>query len=70
MDTVLKRFELECLQRAVCIMITGAMITTPIKVPDMLLDLKTFGTAAEFAALIAAYRLPRLDLRNLGTGHM
>ncbi len=50
-------------------MITGAMRTTPTKVLKMLLDLLTFGMAVESAALMAAYRLPRPDPRNLGIGH-
>ncbi len=35
----------------------------------MLLDLPTLETAEESAALIAAYRLLRPDLRNLAIGH-
>ncbi len=45
------------------------MRTTPTKVLEMLLDLITFGTAVEFAALMAAYHLPRRDSRNLRIGH-
>ncbi len=36
---------------------------------EMLLNLLTHGTALESAALMAAYRLLRTDLRNLGIGH-
>ncbi len=50
-------------------MITGAMKTTPTKVLEMLLDLPTLGTAVESAVLMAAYRLPRPDMRNLGIVH-
>ncbi len=53
--------ELERLQRAAYIMITGAMRTTPTKVLEMLLDRPTLGMAVEFAALMAA--------NDLGTGH-
>ncbi len=35
----------------------------------MFLDLPTFGTTVESAALMAAYHLPRSDLRNLVIGH-
>ncbi len=49
-------------------MITGAMRTTPTKVLEMLFDLSTLRTAVESTALMAAYRLPRPDLRNLGIG--
>ncbi len=50
-------------------MITGAMRTTPTKVLEMFLDLPILGKAVEFAALIAAYRLPRPNLKNLGILH-
>ncbi len=50
-------------------MITGAMRTTPTKVLEMFLDLPTLGTAVESAALMAAYRLPRPNPKNLGIGH-
>ncbi len=59
MDIALARFELERLQRAACIMITGAMKTTPTKVSGLFLDVPTLGMAVESAALMAAYRLPR-----------
>ncbi len=39
MDITLTRSELEHLQRTACIMITGAMRTTPTKVLEMFLDL-------------------------------
>ncbi len=68
MDTALTRSELERLQRAACIMITGARRTTPTKVL-MFLDLPTLGTTVESAALMAAYRLLRPNLKNLGIGH-
>ncbi len=61
--------ELERLQRAVCIMITGAMITIPTKVLEMFLDLLTLGMVVEFAALMAAYSLPRPNSKNLGIGY-
>ncbi len=50
-------------------MIVGAMRATSRKVLEMLLDLPTLRTAVESAALIAAYRLLRPDLGNLGMGH-
>ncbi len=55
--------ELQHLQRAACIMITGAMRTTPIKMMEMLLNLPTLSTVIEAATLTAAYRLPRPDKR-------
>ncbi len=39
------------------------------KVLEMFLDLPTLGTAVESAALMVAYRLLRLNLKNLGIGH-
>ncbi len=69
MDIALARSELERLQKAACTMVTGAMKMTPTKVLEMLLDLPTLGMAAESAVLMTAYRLPRPDPRNLGTGH-
>ncbi len=51
LDVALARYELERLQRAACIMITGAMRTNPTtKVLETLLDLPTFGMAVESAA--------------------
>ncbi len=58
MDIALTRSELDCLQRAACIMIAGKMRTTPRKVLEMFFDLPTLGTAMESAALKATYRLP------------
>ncbi len=69
MGIALTRSELERLQRAACNMITGAMRTTPTKVLEMFLDLPTLGTAVESAALMAAYRLPRPNPKNLGIGY-
>ncbi len=46
----LTRSELERLHRAACIMITGAMRTTPTKVLEMFMDLPTLGTAVESLA--------------------
>ncbi len=69
MDIALVRSKLERLQRAAWIMITGAMRTTPTKVLEMFLDLPTLGMVRESAALMAANRLPRPDLKNLGIGH-
>ncbi len=69
MDIALVRSKLEHLQKAACVMITGAMRTTLTKVLEMLLDLPTLGTAVESAAQMAAYCLPRPDPRNLGIGH-
>ncbi len=69
MDIALTRSELERLRRATCIMITEAMRTTPTKVLEMFLDLSTLGMVVESAALMAAYRLPRPNLNNLGIGH-
>ncbi len=63
MGNALARSQLEHLQRAACIMITGAMRTT--KVLEMLLDLPNFGMAVKSAAPTAAYHLLRLDSRNL-----
>ncbi len=60
MDTALASSEWDCLQRVACIMITGAMRTTPTKVLQMLLDLPTLGMAVGSAAL---------DPGNLGTRH-
>ncbi len=50
------------------IMITGAMKTNPTKVLKMLLELPTLRTVLESAALMAAYRLLKLDPKNLGIG--
>ncbi len=69
MNTTLTRPELEHLQRAACTKITRAMRTTPAKVLEMLLNLPTLGMTVESAALMAAYRLPKPDLRNLGIEH-
>ncbi len=69
MDIALARSKLERLQRAACIMITGIMRTTPTKVLEMLLDLPIFRMAMESAVLMAAYRLPWPDKKNLGIGH-
>ncbi len=69
MDIAFARFEMEHLQRAACTMITGAMRTTPTKALEMLLYLPTLRTTQESAALMTAYRLLRLDSRNLGIGH-
>ncbi len=68
MDIALTRSELERLQNAACIMITGEMRTTPTKVLEMFLDLPTLETAVESAALMAAYCLPRPNPENLGIG--
>ncbi len=68
MDIALARSELERLQRVACI-IASTMRKTQTKVLKMLLDLPTMGTVVESAALMAAYRLPRPDPKNLGTGH-
>ncbi len=68
-DIALARSEMERLLKIACIMIRGVMRINPIKVLEVLLDLTTFGTAIEFAALMAAYDLPMPDLRNLGIGH-
>ncbi len=69
MDIVLARSKLERMQRATCIMITGAIRTTPTKVLEMFLDLPTLKTVVESAALMAAYHLPRPKPKNLGKGH-
>ncbi len=68
-NIALARSKLERLQRVACIMITGTMRTTPTKVLEMFLDLPTLGTAVESAALMAAYRLPRPNPKNLGIEH-
>ncbi len=47
MDIALARPELERLQKTACIIITGAMRTTPTKVLEMFLDLPSLGTAVE-----------------------
>ncbi len=64
----LTRSELDRLQRAACVTITGAMRTTPTKMLEMLLDLSELGNVVETAALAAAYRLPRLNQRALKIG--
>ncbi len=69
MDIALTKSELEGLQKAACIMITGAMRTIPTKVLEMFLDLPTLGGAVESAALMTEYRLPRPNSKNLGIGH-
>ncbi len=69
MDIALKRSELESLLRAACVMVTGAMRTTPTKVLEKFSDLPTLGKAVESAALTAAYHLPRQNPKNLGMGH-
>ncbi len=69
MDIALARSELERLHRAACIMITGAIRTTPIKKLEMLLDPPILGMAMESAALMAAYCLRRPDTRSLGIEH-
>ncbi len=69
MDIALTRSELEHLQRAACIMITGAMRTAPTKVLEMFLDLPTLRTTMDSAALMVANRLPRSNPKNLGIGH-
>ncbi len=69
MDIALARSELERLQRAACIMITGAVRTTSTKVLQIFLDLPTLGMVVESAALMAAYCLPRPSLKNLRIGH-
>ncbi len=46
------------------------MKTTSPNVLGMLPDLPALRRAVEFAALMAAYRLLRLDLRNLGIGRI
>ncbi len=68
MNIALARSELECLQRATCLMITGIRRTT-IKVLEMLLDPPTCVMVVESATLMAAYRLLRPDLTNLGIEH-
>ncbi len=50
-------------------MITRAMRTIPKKVLEMFSDLPILGAAVESAVLMAAYRIPRPDPRNLGKGH-
>ncbi len=57
MDIALTRSELERLQRAACIMITGAMIKPPTKMLKMFLDLSTLETAVASAGQMVAYRL-------------
>ncbi len=69
MDIALTRSELERLQRAVCIMITGAMRTTSTKVLEMFLNLPTLGMAVKSAALMAVYHLLRVNPKNVVIGH-
>ncbi len=69
MDIALTRSKPERLQRAACIMITGAMRITPRKVLEIFSDLPTMGTLVESVALMAAYHLPRPNPKNLGIGH-
>ncbi len=45
------------IQRAVCIMIAGAMRTTPTNVLEMFLDLSSLGTTMKSVALMATYCL-------------
>ncbi len=69
MDIAVARSEPRRLQRAACIIIIGAMRTNPTKVLKMSSDLPTLRAVVASAALMAAYRLPRPDLKNLGIGH-
>ncbi len=64
----LARSELERLQRAACIMTTGVMRTTPIKVLEMFTDLLPFGMVVEAVPLMAAYCLPRPNTKYLEIG--
>ncbi len=66
MDIALARFELQHLQRTACIMITGAIRTTPTRYSWNCQHLES---AMESAALMAAYCQPMPDPRNLGIGH-
>ncbi len=50
-------------------MTTGAMNTTPTKVLETFLNLPILGTAVVSAEVMAAYRLRRLNPKNLGIGH-
>ncbi len=68
-DRILARSELQHLQRAARIRITGAMRRTLTKVLEMFLNRPSLGTMVESAALMAAYCLPRPDLKNLGIGY-
>ncbi len=68
MDVALVKYELERLQRAAYIMITGAMRQTSTNVFEMILHLPSLGMAVEAAALMAAYRLPRPNPKNLEIG--
>ncbi len=68
MNIALGRSERERLQRAACTMIT-AMRTTPTKVLEMLLDLPTLRKVVDSIVLIAAFRLPRPDPRNIEIGY-
>ncbi len=52
---------------ATCIMITGAMRTTPIKVMEMFLDLPTLSIVLETTDLMAAYSPPRPNQKALET---
>ncbi len=52
------RTELQRLQRAACIMITGAMRATPL---GKALELASFSIVVEAAALTTAYRIPKPD---------
>ncbi len=65
----LGKVRTERLQKAARTMIIGTMRATPTKVLEMLLDWPTLGTAVKSVALMAAYRLPRPDLRNPGREH-
>ncbi len=69
MGIALARSKLEHLQRAACIMITATLRTTSTRVLEMFLDLPTLETAVASVILMAAYRLPKPDPRNLGIGH-
>ncbi len=62
--------QAEHLQRVACIMITGAIETTPTKVQEMFLDRPSLGTEVEVAALMAVYRLPRPNpKKKIEIGH-
>ncbi len=59
--------ELQHIQRAVCIMFTGATRTTPTNVMEMILDLSTLSTVVEVAALTAVFCQSKPEEKALAT---
>ncbi len=70
MNIALVRSDLERLQRAAYIMITGAIRTTLIKLLEMFLDLTSLRTAVKATVLAATNRLQRSNLTTLETNRI